>query len=99
MAWHLRSRRAKLAQGRVLLEVAHSELRPFTVQADRAQVRVTGTRFEVERRKDEVAVYLDQGAVQLHLDQRLPGEEEHYALRPGMSATLGAHRATLLAQG
>jgi transmembrane sensor len=99
MAWHLRSRRAELQQGRVLLEVAHSQLRPFTVQADRAQVRVTGTRFEVERQQGEVAVYLAQGAVQLHLDQRLPGEEEHYALRPGMSATLGAHRATLLAQG
>lgn len=92
MAWHLRSRRAELRQGRVLLQVAPARLRPFSVQADRAQVRVTGTRFEVERQQGDVAVYLDEGAVQLHLDRRLPGESALYALRPGMSMALGAQR-------
>jgi transmembrane sensor len=98
LAWHLRSRRATLQQGRVLLEVAHARHRPFMVQADRARVRVTGTRFEVERHGDAVAVYLDQGAVQLHLDQRLAGEPALMELRPGMAATLDARQPARLAQ-
>lgn len=90
--WHLRSRRATLDQGRVLLQVAHAALRPFQVQAGRARVRVTGTRFEVERHGGDVAVYLDQGVVEVALAARLPGEPDRYRLRPGMALDLGAQR-------
>lgn len=96
VSWHLRTRQVELRQGRVLLQVAHARYRPFTVQADRAQVRVLGTRFEVQRQQDAVHVALEQGLVDVALDRQLPGEATHYHLQPGMTLALDAQHAAQL---
>lgn len=48
IAWHLRSRRVALQQGRARFTVEPS-WRPFTVDTDTARVRVVGTVFDVDR--------------------------------------------------
>lgn len=98
MSWHLRSRQLTLTQGRVLLQVAPATYRPFTVQADRAQVRVLGTRFEVQRQQDAVSVALLEGHVDVNLRTQLPGEATHYALQPGMTLALDARHTAQLHQ-
>ncbi|MBW7903313.1 MAG: FecR domain-containing protein [Rhodocyclaceae bacterium] len=65
VAWHLRTRRVGLEQGRAQFSVSPSAWRPFEVAAGSARVRVVGTRFDVWRKPGitEVSVYEGRVAV------------------------------------
>ncbi|AHG62545.1 FecR family protein [Advenella mimigardefordensis] len=54
----------QLVAGEALFSVSPDTARPFTVDAGRAQVLVTGTRFNVRRDDETVAVAVDEGAVE-----------------------------------
>ncbi len=59
------ARRLTLERGQAYFEVAHDAVRPFIVDAGRAEVRAVGTRFDVRRAPDDVEVTLTQGRVQV----------------------------------
>jgi transmembrane sensor len=59
------SRRIELVAGEATFSVAHEPARPFIVSAGGATVRAVGTRFNVRRRVDSVAVLVTQGAVRI----------------------------------
>ena len=52
-----------LSRGEALFQVAKDPSRPFIVEAGRAVVRATGTRFGVDRREDAVVVTVEEGTV------------------------------------
>ncbi|MCW0206134.1 MAG: FecR family protein [Achromobacter sp.] len=56
-------RQVELLAGEALFTVDPDAARPFTVQAGDAQVVVTGTRFNVRRDGDTVALAVDEGSV------------------------------------
>jgi len=57
-------RRIELKEGEAYFDVAHLDNnRPFTVRAGEAEVRVTGTRFNVRRTEDGVRVDVLEGRV------------------------------------
>jgi len=56
-------REVELLAGEALFTVSPDAARPFTVNAGAAQVRVTGTRFNVRREGDAVALAVDEGSV------------------------------------
>lgn len=59
-------REVKLYRGEADFQVAHNAEQPFFVQAGPAQIRVTGTRFDVNYRSDEqVQLAVSQGQVQV----------------------------------
>lgn len=63
VAWHLRSRRVQLQQGRARFSVAASAWRPFSVDAGSTRVTVLGTQFDVDRQAQRVAVTVLRGRV------------------------------------
>lgn len=95
--WHLRSRRVALQQGRANFDVAHNVLRPLTVDAGPAQVRVVGTRFDVWRRADATLVSVYQGKVAVW--RSAEAQERGVLLRPGeqtsVAASAGEHGEAL----
>ncbi len=54
----------ELASGEALFSVSPDAIRPFTVDAGRAEVLVTGTRFNVRRDEDAVTVAVEEGTVE-----------------------------------
>ena len=58
-------RKVTLAAGQAFFEVAHDNARPFIVLAGKAEIRVTGTKFDVRRVGDDVQVSVLQGRVEL----------------------------------
>ena len=56
-------REVELLAGEVLFTVSPDAARPFTVLSGHAQVRVTGTRFNVRRDGDAVALAVEEGSV------------------------------------
>lgn len=58
-----RQRLLQLARGEALFQVAKDPTRPFIVDAGRAVVRATGTRFAVSRREGDVVVTVEEGTV------------------------------------
>jgi len=56
-------RRVWLAEGEALFEVAHDPARPFLVQTGAVDVRVLGTRFNVQRIDDRVEIAVVGGRV------------------------------------
>jgi transmembrane sensor len=52
-----------LSRGEALFQVAKDPARPFIVDAGRAMIRATGTRFAVERRDRDVVVTVEEGTV------------------------------------
>lgn len=56
------SRRITLS-GEAFFEVAHDEVRPFTITASDAEVRVVGTSFSVNTNKDNVELIVKTGRV------------------------------------
>ena len=90
------SREVNLHQGEVYFDVATDRNRPFRVRTGALIVEVTGTRFNVDRQRDSIEVWVDEGSVRvigssevaLSAGQRLrsvgdrPGEPE--AIPPGM---------------
>lgn len=65
VAWHLRSRRLVLEQGRARFEVAASTWRPLTVAAGAAQVHVVGTAFDIDRQRMLTQVSVLHGRVEV----------------------------------
>lgn len=56
-------REVLLLAGEILFTVSPDAARPFIVQTGQAQVRVTGTRFNVRRDGDAVALAVEEGSV------------------------------------
>lgn len=54
----------QLAAGEALFSVSSDTARPFTVEAGRAEVLVTGTRFNVRRDDETVIVAVEEGTVE-----------------------------------
>jgi transmembrane sensor len=65
MIYSRTARVAHLEQGEVFFSVKKDQSRPFDVVTDAGQVRVVGTRFAVQRLKEDVVVTVEQGAVAL----------------------------------
>ena len=59
------SRRVVLDHGQAFFEVAHDRSRPFTVIAGDAEIRVTGTKFDVRRTGNDVQVSVLEGRVEV----------------------------------
>lgn len=74
-------RDVRIDQGEVLFSVSHDALRPFRVQARDAEVRVTGTRFNVRLEGRAVTVALEEGGVQVFAGPWW--RQRTTALRPG----------------
>lgn len=81
-------RSVSLKQGEAYFEVSHDAAHPFTVDAGKGQIRVTGTRFNVWNYQDQVVVTLTEGSVQVRSD-RNSAELPAY-LSPGMQARFDA---------
>lgn len=83
------ARAIRLLQGRALFDVTHDARRPFTVDLGDSQVKVLGTRFQVERDPDSIRVILDRGSLLLtnrteasvHSEQLAPGDQVEYSQR------------------
>ncbi|MGH8237302.1 MAG: FecR family protein [Steroidobacteraceae bacterium] len=58
-----RQRLLSLSRGEALFQVAKDPARPFIVEAGRALVRATGTRFAVSRSERDVIVTVEEGRV------------------------------------
>jgi transmembrane sensor len=85
-----RARRIEVRAGRVLFAVTHDRVRPFTVKAGRATITDVGTRFQVDRVGDRVAVTLAEGAVNVTPDVE-PGAAPHGVnLVPGQQLVYSA---------
>lgn len=80
VAWRLRSRRAVLATGQVLFDVAHERVRPFTVDAGAVRVHVVGTAFDVRRDAADVAITVLRGRVDVNAAL---SERSSVSLTPG----------------
>jgi transmembrane sensor len=61
-------RQVYLLRGRAIFSVRHAPVRPFTVDAGTARVRVLGTRFVVERLEPKVQVSVAEGTVEFSSD-------------------------------
>ncbi|HVK82075.1 MAG TPA: FecR domain-containing protein [Verrucomicrobiae bacterium] len=72
-------RRVHLRGGEAFFEVAHDPARPFFVEAGDTQVRVVGTKFDVRRNSDSVAIAVREGLVRVHRG----AQEEIGLLRAG----------------
>ncbi|WBV45154.1 FecR family protein [Pseudoroseomonas cervicalis] len=75
-------RALRLLCGQAFFAVVHDPARPFTVQADRVSVSVLGTRFNLRRTGEWVALAVEQGEVSAALP---PGREA-----PAAELLLGA---------
>lgn len=64
-------RRVELGDGEAFFEVAHDRRRPFWVRAGDAEIRVTGTKFDVRKIGDNVRVTVLEGHVEVR--RRNPG--------------------------
>ena len=86
------ARELVLREGRIDVDVGRDP-RPFSVASGRGVVRDIGTRFEVERHGEDVAVTLLSGAVNVSLPDA--GEAK---LAPGQKARFGATGGIVVAQ-
>ncbi len=64
VAFYPDKRTVTLADGEILFAVDADPSRPFVVAAGKAQVSVTGTRFNVRRDGDEVSLAVESGSVE-----------------------------------
>jgi len=90
------ARELVLRQGRIDVDVAH-DARPFSVVSGRGVVRDIGTRFEVERHGEDVAVTLISGAVNVSLPTAAAGANGA-TLTPGQQARFGAEGGIVVAE-
>ncbi|KHK91384.1 FecR family protein [Novosphingobium malaysiense] len=85
------TRRAMLKSGEVFFNVAHDAGRPFTVLAGDAEIRVTGTKFDVRRQGDSVRVSVLEGRVEVRRKASLPligTESPKVVLTAGLQSSL-----------
>ncbi len=92
-------RRVRLEQGQALFTVAHGS-RPFEVDAGAGVIRDIGTRFDVRRDEDRVAVAVLEGEVEICLGGAVQplsrGQQTHYSKR-GLAAPSPADLETVTA--
>ncbi len=97
------TRRVRLLKGEAWFDVDSGDARPFIVTAGAGEIRVTGTRFNVELRDDKTIVSLDKGAVEL---RRLgasdspprilaPGQQAEISGQGIISAPVAFNRTTI----
>lgn len=77
-------RQIVLLEGEALFTVAHEPLRPFTLQADKLQIRDIGTRFTVRNQAQSVRVSVLEGEVELKQSHAWMG----HSLKAGESRRL-----------
>lgn len=70
-----RERRMELVAGQALFQVVHDPAHPFYVRADNGLVRVLGTKFDLNRRRDATILTVLEGTVDVqhtgeHADKR-----------------------------
>lgn len=72
-------------EGEAFFEVTHSKTDPFIVNADKIDVRVLGTKFNVSSYLNDNAVstVLVEGSVELHATNSAEKEDQKYILIPG----------------
>ncbi len=63
--WAVEGRREVSLEGRAFFAVARDESNPFVVRTDLGEVRVLGTRFQVETGENEVETLVVEGLVQV----------------------------------
>jgi len=85
-------REVELVQGQAFFEVARDVQRPFRVQAGEGSVQVLGTRFDVRRGRELLAVSVESGRVALQPRADAPLVE----LLAGDRAVYDGSRGTLL---
>jgi transmembrane sensor len=90
------ARELMLRKGRIDIDVARDP-RPFSVIGGRGVVRDIGTRFQVERHGDDVAVILISGAVNVSLKPAADVVNE-VTLSPGQQARFGAQGDIVVAE-
>jgi hypothetical protein len=78
----------RLEQGSLLVDAAHVEGRAFEVNAGEIDIRVSGTRFLVERIEGRVLVAVSEGSVEVVSGERL------YQVPAGRKLTLERSKAT-----
>lgn len=69
VSWHLRSRRAELQAGQAVFHISPALYRPFLTAAGAAQIRVVGTRYNVNRQHRDVRVTVQEGRVEVRGNQ------------------------------
>lgn len=67
--WEVEGRREVSLRGRVFFAVARKEERPFLVRAQGSDIRVLGTRFQVEAGEEKVEAVVVEGLVRLSNDE------------------------------
>lgn len=88
-------RRVELLEGEAFFDVAKDTERPFFVEAGLAEVRVVGTRFEVDRQDGSLSVTVMEGEVEVNSHDNanrmvralLPGQKLELAEGPAKGAT------------
>ena len=106
-------RQVTLDHGSAFFQISHHPIRPFIVTSGGAEVVVTGTEFDVRRKKNSVYVAVEKGAVDVSLalpnwqersdiNQRKPWQRRPGALLSKVSLSAGqevkAHRLSGLGQ-
>ena len=73
VAYTREERRTQLMRGEAYFEVARQTSRPFTVAAGKANVRVLGTKFNIERNAESTRVSVTGGTVAVSEAESAPG--------------------------
>lgn len=81
VAYSGHDRQVTLLDGEAIFDVAHDADRPFVITAGDRTVRVLGTRFDVRRRRGDIAVTVARGLVEVRPAGQATGAGYH--LRPG----------------
>lgn len=88
--WEVEGRREVSLEGRGFFAVARDETRPFVIRAGGGEVRVLGTRFQVDTEGDQVETVVVDGLVRVSNDQ---GSVE---AGPGTMALMGPGTAPVV---
>lgn len=101
-----KTRSIALLQGEVFLEVAHRPQQPFVVNSSGAQVKVLGTKFNIQNIADDscLSVMLTEGSVQFSTAGNIntllkPGQQLRYNKSIGLVTALSRFSQTETAMG
>jgi transmembrane sensor len=79
--WEVEGRREVSLDGRAFFAIARDEANPFVVRAGATEVRVLGTRFQVDTQGDEVRTVVVEGLVRVSNDEGSAEVSAGYAAR------------------
>ncbi|MDH4580526.1 FecR family protein [Pseudomonas sp. BN415] len=85
-------RRVLLSDGEAYFDVQRDVERPFVIRADNANVRVTGTHFNVWTASERTTVTVSQGSVLVSRDDGGSAYNQSAELTPGMQAVVIPNR-------